>query len=122
MEYVNYFFEKGINQSSYDTLTKLLSPLAPHICEEKWSAHNKESIFTENWPNFDESLTEKSTINIAIQVNGKLRGSLEVDKNLDKDEILLLAKENNNVLSFTSDKEIIREIYVPNKLVNLVIK
>jgi len=122
MEYVNYFFENGINQSSYDTLTKLLSPLAPHICEEKWSANNEESIFNEKWPNFDESLTEKSTINIAIQVNGKLRGTLEVDKDLDKDEILLLAKENNNVLSFTSNKEIIREIYVPNKLVNLVIK
>ena len=61
-------------------------------------------------------------MNIAIQVNGKLRASIEVDKNIDKEELIEMCKNHSNVIKFISDKEIIREIYVPNKIVNIVIK
>ena len=123
MEYVNYFYNKGISQQMKEDFIKLIAPFAPHISEELWESNGNDcSVFKESWPSYDESKLSKNTMNISIQVNGKLRGNIEVSTSLDKDEILLQAKNYNNVKKHIENKEIIKEIYVPTKIVNLVIK
>ena len=83
---------------------------------------NTRSIFTESWPEYSEDMIVDDSMTIAIQVNGKLRGSIEVSIDASKDEILSESKAVENVQKFTDKMNIIKEIYVPNKLVNLVIK
>ena len=104
-------------------LVKLLAPFAPHLSEELWEGLREESsIFNTNWPNYDDSLIIDDTMTIAIQVNGKVRGNIEVDINIDKTRILILAKQNKNVSKFIEGTTLIKEIYVPNKLISLVVK
>ena len=104
-------------------LVKLLAPFAPHLSEELWESLGEESsIFNSNWPNYDDSLIIDDTMTIAIQVNGKVRGNIEVDINIDKARILILAKQNKNVSKFIEGTTLIKEIYVPNKLISLVVK
>ena len=122
MEYVNNFLNCGITDCMRNDFIKMLAPFAPHLAEEIWSAVDKESIFAQNWPKYDDSKLEMSVKNVIIQVNGKLRGNIEIDENLDKLKVLSLAKEHENVKKFIVDKEIIKEIYVPGKIVNFVIK
>ena len=122
MEFVNYFYSKGLNAQSKSVYIQLLAPFAPHLCEELWSKINNKSIFLSLWPEYNKKYLEKDNVNIAIQVNGKLRASIEVDKNIDKEELIEMCKNHSNVIKFISEKEIIREIYVPNKIVNIVIK
>ncbi|MBI44769.1 MAG: leucine--tRNA ligase [Candidatus Marinimicrobia bacterium] len=122
MEFVNYFYAKGITASTKMIFIQLLSPLAPHISEELWSYENNTSVFISSWPICDSKYLEKDTIKIMVQVNGKLRASIEVDKSINKDKLVQIAKENQNVSKFILNKEIIREIYVPNKIINIVIK
>ena len=122
MEFVNFFYGKGLNKDTKYKFIQLLSPFAPHLGEELWSLYSDESVFLESWPTYDEKYLVKNTLNLAIQVNGKLRASIEVDKNISKEEVLKLSKNNENVSKFIANKEIIREIYVPNKIVNIVIK
>jgi len=122
MEFVNFFYGKGLNKDTKCKFIQLLSPFAPHLGEELWSLYSDESIFLESWPTYDEKYLVKNTLNLAIQVNGKLRASIEVDKDISKEEVLKISKNNENVSKFIANKEIIREIYVPNKIVNIVIK
>jgi len=122
MEFVNYFYEKGITSDISNILTQLLSPLAPHISEEVWAQNNNDSVFTTKWPSYKKEMLIKKTVKIVIQINGKLRGSIEVNKDIDKETILSLSKDNAKILPHIQDKQIIREIYVPGKLVNLVVK
>ena len=105
-------------------LVKLIAPFAPHLAEELWQELNNEniSIFNHLWPEYDENLALDDNITIAIQVNGKLRGNIEVEKDKDKDSILELSKQNKNVSKFLDGKSIIKEIYIPSKLVNIVVK
>ena len=120
---MNHFLEKGLDAKTKDIFIQLLSPFAPHISEELWeNIGNDSSVFSSSWPGYNENKLVKNSINIAIQVNGKLRAAIEVDINKPKEEILKLSKENSNVKSFLDNKEIIREIYIPGKLVNFVIK
>jgi len=122
MEFVNYFYPKGITESSRSIFIQLLAPLAPHLSEELWSDQNSQSVFNSSWPVFEGKYLEKDTMSIVVQVNGKLRANIEVDKNIEKDALIQLSKENQNVSKFLLNKEIIREIYVPNKIINIVIK
>jgi leucyl-tRNA synthetase len=102
---------------------KLLNPIAPFITEEMWNilGHN-ESIAHEPWPTYDEEKTIDNEILIGVQVNGKLRGSISIVKDEDKDSVLNKAKEVDNVKKYLEGHEIIKEIVIPNKIVNLVIK
>ena len=79
-------------------------------------------MFSSSWPNYDDKYLEKDSVKIAIQVNGKLRATIDVDKNIDKEKLIEMSKNHPNVMKFISDKEVVREIYVPNKIVNIVIK
>ena len=83
---------------------------------------HRNSIFNENWPIFDNQKLILSTISLPIQVNGKLRGKIEVDTSLTKDKIFELAKVHKNVVSYIQDKTLLKEIYVPGKIINFVVK
>jgi leucyl-tRNA synthetase len=103
---------------------KLLNPVAPHITEELWNAvlEHKESIAYEKWPEYDEKKIEDSDITIGVQVNGKLRGTINISKDLSKEEIESSALENENVSKFIEGHEIVKTIVIPGKIVNIVIK
>ena len=112
-----------ITKSDYKILLTLLNPIAPHITEELNEKHALGKPICESaWPTFDEEKTKESTVNIAVQVNGKLRGTMNVPSNTDKEEILRLAKELDNVKKHLENTTILKEIVVPNKIVNIVTK
>ena len=131
MEYVTEL-SKAFNSSqisksawlhSLERLLLHLAPMAPHISEELWQIMGKEySIHNQKLPTFDESLTISDTIKLVLQVNGKLRDTVEIPLNLNKNEIEKLALESDNVKKHTADKEIVKIIYVKDKLLNLVVK
>ena len=123
MEFVNFYSNRKMSKNIFENFVKILSPFAPHISEELWSRlENKNSVFSNTWPKFDESKLVKDKITVAVQVNGKLRGQIDVSSDLSRDDILLSSKEHENVQNHINDKEIIKEIYVPGKLVNFVVK
>lgn len=104
---------------------KLLSPFAPHLSEELWSRLGEmQSIAHERWPEYNETYLVTDTLSYAIQVNGKVRGEIEVpaDKVKEKDFVLEKAKAEKNVKKYLDEGEIVKEIFVPGKIVNLVVK
>jgi leucyl-tRNA synthetase len=102
---------------------QLLAPLAPHLAEELWSrSGHSESVFNSGWPQFDEKALEMETVTVAVQIGGKLRGTIEVAKDISKEELLRLAKADEKISRYLIGKQVIKEIVVPGKLVNLVIK
>ena len=93
------------------------------MCEEIWNRlGNESSVSKAKWPVVDESKLVESTVKIAVQVNGKLRGELAVEKGESKENILAAAKQIENVKNFLSGKTIVKEIFVPGKIVNIVAK
>jgi leucyl-tRNA synthetase len=121
MELVNAFYKvKKVTKKEYETLITLLNPVAPHITEELYSIlGNKERVYSLSWPEYDESKTIDATIEIALQINGKTKGTLEIAKDEDKESVLSKAKE---VLSSKLNGNIVKEIYVPGRIVNIVVK
>ena len=124
MEYINNFTSRNdVHVSVKETLIHLLSPIAPHLCEEIWSIlGNSDSIFDQEWLAYDDALVLDDIVTIVIQVNGKVRGKIEVLKDSEKEEVFSLARSNKNVNEYILDKETIKEIYVPGRLVNFVVK
>ena len=124
MECMNYFSNHDkIDPNIKGMLIKTMAPLIPHISEELWELNgNSASVFDESYPKYDKSLVIDDTVSIAIQVNGKLRGSIEVEKTIDKEDLLAFAKKQENVNIHLKDKNIIKEIIVPERLINFVVK
>ena len=103
-----------------ETLTLLLSPYTPHLAEELWSMLGHEpSVANEKWPEYDEALCAEDTIEMVVQVNGKLRARIPM---ASKDEMLAEAKRNAKIVPYLEGKSLVKEIVVPGKLVNLVVK
>jgi len=124
MVFVNEGTKAGaIGKNQLSSFTRILAPFAPHIAEELWASvlGHTESISAVDWPEFDESKLVVDTITIAVQVMGKMRGTIEVSASAGKDEILTAAKALENVAKLIDGKELRREIYVPGRLVNLVV-
>jgi leucyl-tRNA synthetase len=112
----------SIPRSIAETFVLLLAPLAPHIAEELWSRFgHTTSLAYEAWPSYDERLLAEEQITVAVQVNGKLRGSITVAADADEEAVLGLAKADENVARHLEGKVLRREIYVPGKIVNLVV-
>ena len=113
----------SISRKDYRTLLVLLNPIAPHVTEELNEMLNLgKPICESEWLVYDENKISDETVNIAVSVNGKLRATFSVSKDTDKDELLKLAKEQENVIKHIEGHEIVKEIVVPNKIVNIVIK
>lgn len=122
MIFVNLAYkEEFIPREYVEGIVKIFNPIAPHVTEELWSIlGHSNTIAYEAWPTFDESKTIDNTINLPIQVNGKLRGTIEVEKDASEDVIKPLAHEK--VSASLDGKTIIKEIYVKNKIYNIVVK
>ncbi len=112
----------SLKRSTVEDFTRLAAPFAPHVCEEIWQRlGHKESITQAGWPTFDESKLVESTVDVVFQVNGKVRATTKVDKNISKEALVALAKADPAVQKFIDGKPIIKEIIVPGKLVNFVV-
>jgi len=124
MIFINFVTkEQAMPKPAAEMFLKLLAPFAPHIAEELWEKlGNTETIGKSDWPNYIEELTIDDEIELVIQVNGKLRDKFNVSKDIAKDDAISQAKEREKVRNFLVGKEIVREIFVPGKLVNLVVK
>nr|WP_319475238.1 leucine--tRNA ligase [uncultured Sphaerochaeta sp.] len=106
-----------------ETLVKLLGPYVPHIAEELWEKlGHKESLTRVSWPSFEERLTIDDEIEMVFQVNGKVRDKQTVSKGMDKDSALAMAKESEKIQQWIEGKTIVKEIVVPDKLVNIVVR
>lgn len=111
----------AVEREALDTAILVLSPIVPHICNELWNElGHKDNLLDADWPLVDESALVKSTIQMVIQVNGKLRAQIDVSANAGKDAIEQMAREHENVQRFTEGQTIRKVIVVPNKLVNIV--
>ena len=121
MTLLNDFYKKGsITRGELKTLIILLNPVAPHITEEMWQIIGCEGrVYQQTWPEFDEAKTVESSVEIAVQINGKVKGTLGIQKDDPKDQVIAKAKE---VIADKLTGNIIKEIYVPGRLVNIVMK
>ncbi|OGJ52954.1 leucine--tRNA ligase [Candidatus Peregrinibacteria bacterium RIFOXYC2_FULL_41_22] len=113
---------KVLSKDQKQVATRLIAPLAPHLAEEIWSkVGGKGSVFEESWPTYDSAQIVDDEITIAIQVNGRLRGTILIPKDLGKEAVLARAKAEENVKKYLAG-QVVKEIYVPGKIVNLVVK
>ena len=124
MIFINEAYKaKALYKPYAEGIVKMLSCIAPHICEEMWEKLGHEgTIAYEAWPTYEEDMLVVSTIEIAVQVNGKVRGRLSINKDQEAESVKQQALELENVKAHTDGKEIKKIIYVPNKIVNIVVK
>ena len=124
MIFVNDCMKESVVPKNYaEGFLKLLNPIAPHITEELWNrlGHSK-TISYETWPTYDEAKIQDDTIELPIQFNGKLRATIKIAKDLPKEKVESVVKSNERVKSLLEGKNIVKEIYVPNKIYNIVVK
>jgi leucyl-tRNA synthetase len=110
-------------QADFLKFIQILAPFAPHLSEEIWeNLKQSKSIFLSTWPAYDADKIKDETFNLIIQVNGKLRASLEVAAGISESDAFILASAQENVQKWLADKEIVKKIFVPGKLLNIVVK
>ena len=113
--------KKSVTRDELKTLTVLLNPFAPHVTEELWERMGFGGFVHEAaWPEYDESKTVENTVEIVLQIMGKVRSRITVSVDMPKDEVLALAKADEKIAAAIAGKTVKKEIYVPNKLVNIV--
>ena len=127
MAMVNEFYANGLTRGDLEVLMLLLSPFAPHMVEEMWeltgyAARNGRMAMQMDWPVYDESKTVASAVEMAVQVQGKLRGTVTVPVDSDQDTVVAAARANERVAKAMEGMQIVKVIYVKNKLVNLIVK
>ena len=118
-----YEKEDVISKKDLRILLHLLNPMAPHITEELNEKYSLgETLCNSSWPKYDESKLVETSVEIGVQVNGKLRGSIKIDKRLSNEEIENIAKNEENVKKHIEGKDIVKVIVIPNRIVNIVVK
>lgn len=130
-DYKNNILDKNLGSSESKKIFDLvlsdilimLSPFVPHITDELWGelGHNND-IYNEKWPEYKKEYLESSEVGVAVQVNGKLRGTIEIDRDMPKDEVEKIALGIENVQKYIEGKNIVKVIVIPNKIVNIVVK
>jgi leucyl-tRNA synthetase len=123
MEYVNLLRDEGVTgRSAIEPLLVLLAPYAPHLAEELWAVLGQTgSIFSARWPTFDERLAAAGDVEVVVQVNGKVRGRVTVRRGASEAQVLELALRDESVRKFVDGQAIKKTIFVPDRLVNLVV-
>ena len=123
MTMLNEFYDKGVNRAEYKTFLALLNPFAPHITEELWQQLGETGLLSvAPWPAYDEAKTVESTVEMAVQVNGKLKGTIKLAADADKQAAIDAALAEEKVQHAIEGKQIVKQIVVPGKIVNLVVK
>ena len=134
MELINavysYLNETDKNQINYSLLKDIinktllmLAPFAPHMTEELWDKlGHEDSIHLQQWPEFIESALKKEEITIVVQVNGKVRDKIQVSPDIKEDDLKEEALASSKIKKYTDDKEVVKTIVVPQKLINIVVK
>ncbi len=123
MVFVNEAYKAEKLPAAYmEGLVKMLAPIVPHVAEELWSLLGHEGgISYAEWPTYDESKLVEETVQVILQVNGKVRGKITVDKDIDKEELEKLALADSKIQQWTADKTVRKVIVIPNKIVNIVV-
>jgi leucyl-tRNA synthetase len=124
MTLVNNFYDKGkVTKAEMKTLLILLNPVAPHITEEIWQEMNFGGrLYKQKWVKWDEAKTIENTVEIGVQINGKLRATVTVELSDDKEAVKSRVMSNESIQKFTAGKKIVKEIYVPGRIYNIVAK
>ena len=124
MSLLNEIYDKkSITRGEFKTLLTLLNPFAPHITEELWQQKGFGGMLNEqSWPAYDEAKCKDDTVEIVVQVNGKIKARVMIAANADKDAALAAANGQSAVSEALSGKTVVKEIYVPGKLLNLVVR
>ena len=127
MTLVNEFYSKGLSRGDLSVLIRLLSPFVPHMAEEMWenmgfAAESGKMAMQSPWPEYDESKTVDAQVEMAVQVNGKLRGTVVVDTDSDEAAVKAAALESDRVKKATEGMSVVKTIFVKNKLINLIVK
>lgn len=123
MSMLNEFYDKGVNRAEYRTFLKLLNPFAPHITEELWQKLGEASILSvQPWPTYEESKTVESSLSIAVQINGKVKNTIELPMDCEEEPAITVALADEKIAKLIDGKTIIKKIYRKNKIINLVIK
>ncbi len=112
-----------VSREQVQTFAKLLCPIAPHVCEEIWEVTGGEGFLSlQPWPQYEESKTVDAQTEIGVQINGKLRGTVIIPTDAQKEEVFAIAKADTRIASLTEGKTFVKEIYVPGRVVNFVVK
>jgi len=112
-----------IAREAFEALIRMLAPFAPHISEELWESFgHSEDLSRCSWPEFNEELTREEEIEVALQVNGKLRGRIFASPEASDDDLRSAALADDKVMAATAGKDVVKVIVIPRKLVNVVIK
>ena len=124
MTLLNTIYDKGsITRGELKTFITLLNPIAPHVTEEIWQQMSYGGMLNEtSWPTYDEAKCVESTVEIVVQVNGKIRGHLMIETDAEQDAVLNMAKAEEKVAAALEGKTIVKELYIKGKLVNIVVK
>ena len=124
MTLTNDIYNVGkISKEQLHTFIKLLCPFAPHLCEEMWAVTGGEGFLSlASWPTYEEAKTVDAQTEIGVQINGKLRGTVVIPTGADKEEVFAMAKADSRIASLVEGKTFVKEIYVPNRVVNFVVK
>ena len=124
MTLINDIYTAGsISRDDLVIFIKLLCPFAPHLCEEMWESVGGEGFLSlSKWPEYDETKTVESKVEIGVQINGKLKTTIVIPNGCSKEEALAIANADKRIAALTEGKNVVKEIYVPNKIVNIVVK
>lgn len=123
MSLVNQFYDKGVNRAEYETLLKIVNPFAPHVTEELWQMLGHDTVLSlAAWPEYDSAKTVESSVEIGVQVNGKIRSTVQLPVDCDQQTAVEIAMADEKVKNAIDGKTIVKTIVVKNKIVNLVVK
>lgn len=114
---------RSVSKETYENFIKLLAPLAPHLSEELWgSLGNKQSIFNESWPTHDSKKVVDAMVTVAVQINGKVRGTVQVAPDAKKKDVEKIALKEINIDKYLEGKDVKEVVYVPGRIINFVLK
>jgi len=126
MEYLNHLQKLPLEQHDpvlIKTFIQLLAPFAPHMCEELWQFLGEKGLVCQaSWPKLNPEYLVRDTVCVVVQVNGKLRDKMDLAADCSEDDVKTQARASEKVASFLSGKQIVKEIYVPGRLLNFVVK
>jgi leucyl-tRNA synthetase len=120
MEFVNFAGKNGIDDAAKKVLVQVITPLAPHLATECWEVLGAKGAM--KWPSYDKKLVVDDVVTIGVQVNGKVRGDIEIGKDASEEEALKMARDNPNVAKYLVEGKVVKEIYVPGRIVGFVVK